>query len=215
MKAKLEELYQQNSSLFKGIIKKFPSENIMGPLLMSATEKYQTSDVKLLIVGQETKGWGYHSENIKQGMADYEKFNLGERYYASPFWNVTRKVERALGNTPHSCAWSNVNKFDFEGRRPTGDIMTEISKVDNLLIKEIQILKPDVIVFFTGPNFDFRLKEIFEYAEFKSVDDFSIAQCAVLKHPHLPSSTIRTYHPNYLRRRKLEDKFISVIKGMQ
>ena len=80
---KLEELYKSKipTKEFKSIIEKFPERNLMGPLLMSETKEYLNSKIKLLIIGQQTNGWGYHSENIEQGMNDYVNFNLGEKYY--------------------------------------------------------------------------------------------------------------------------------------
>jgi hypothetical protein len=67
----LKELYESYIPEFKKIIEKFPERNLMGPLLMSETEEYVNSKVKILIIGQETNGWGYHTEKIEQGMADY------------------------------------------------------------------------------------------------------------------------------------------------
>lgn len=210
---RLEELYKKKISEFKNIVEQFPERNLMGPLLMSETNEYENSKVKLLIIGQETNGWGYHSEKIKQGMSDYLSFNLGEKYISSPFWNVTRKIESALGNNKYSCSWTNLSKYDDDTKRPEGEVAEKISKIDTLLLEEIEILKPDFIIFFTSHHFDYRIKKIFDNIEFKSIDDFTIKQCSKLNHQSLPINTFRTYHPKYLRISGLENKFIELIKN--
>ncbi len=168
MKLKLENLYQDYVPLFVSIVYQFPDIDIAGPLLISPNGNYENQKVKLLVIGQETNGWGYHSEDIKIGMRHYEEFNLGEKYYSSPFWNVTRKVERLLGNNDFSCAWTNISKYDVEAGRPFGNYLIEISKIDDLLIKEIEILRPDLS---TGQKSNKRFK-------FKVVDhmDFEFIQ---------------------------------------
>lgn len=155
MKHQLKKLYKSYQKSFEAITLKFPNADIAGPLLMSPNELYHKQKNKLLIIGQEIKGWGYHSSDIDAGMKHYEDFNLGANYYSSPFWNITRKVERLLGNVEYSCAWTNISKFDVNAKRPQGDYLTEISKIDHLLIKEISILNPDVVLFFTGPDLDY------------------------------------------------------------
>ena len=66
-----------------------------------------------------------------------------------PFWNVTRKLEKALGNDAHSCAWTNFSKYDVDAGRAYGEHEKEISTLDNLLKKEIEILKPKICVLLT------------------------------------------------------------------
>jgi hypothetical protein len=209
----LEELYNSKTTKFKSIVEAFPTHNLMGPLLMSETKEYENSKIKLLIIGQETNGWGKYSENIKQGMEHYLSFDLGSEYYSSPFWNVTRKIEKILGNNKYSCAWTNLNKFDDNSDRPVGEVEKKISEIDSLLVDEIQILKPDIVIFFTSHHFDNRIKNIFKGIEFNSLESFTLNQCSSLKHKNLPKNCYRTYHPNYLRRSGLEAEFLELIKG--
>ena len=208
----LKELYKSKITEFKSIVEKFPTHNLMGPLLMSETKEYENSKLKLLIIGQETNGWGEYSENIEQGMEHYLSFNLGSEYYSSPFWNVTRKIENILGNNKYSCAWTNLNKFDDNSNRPEGEVAKKISEIDSLLIDEIKILKPDIVIFFTSHHFDDRIMNIFNGAEFNTLKDFTINHCSSIKHKDLPSFSFRTYHPNYLRRSGLENGFLDLIK---
>ena len=79
---------------------------------------------------------------------------------ASLLYNL-RIIEKVLQNKPHSCAWTNLNKFDLNCKRPKGQHETVISTLDNILLDELKIVKPDFILFYTGPNFDERIKRIF------------------------------------------------------
>lgn len=212
---KLHNLYESYQPKFIEITQKFPDDDLAGPFLMSPNTNYQNQNTKILIVGQETNGWGYFSDNVKEGMKLYEKFNLGENYRSSPFWNVTRKVERALTGEEFSCAWTNLNKFDFGGKSPQGEHKKVISDVDDLLIQEIDLLDPDIVLFFTGPNFDNRIRNIFPEISYNEVEKFTERELALLKHPKLPANSYRTYHPRYLRQSRIEENFIKFVETIK
>ncbi|GAB3590305.1 hypothetical protein [Hymenobacter daeguensis] len=216
MNEELHNLYQNRQPDFENVILQFKGTDLAGPLLMSPNPTYGTQKVPLLIVGQETKGWAYlHGNDISKQMSVYEDFNLGEGYYASPFWNVTRKVEQALGSVPYSCAWTNLSKFDVDGGRSYGKQEQIIATVDDLLVAEISIIKPKVCLFFSGPDFDSRIQRIFPGVVYQNVPEWPKRELARLEHPDLPAYTFRTYHPNYLRRSSLEPAFIEFITGLK
>ena len=208
----LKQIYQSRINDFKQIVKRFPDDDLAGPILMSPNDLYANQPKRLLIDGQQTNGWTYHVDDIDSQMKTYEEFNLGVDYYSSPFWNIIRKLELALGNVEYSCAWTNINKFDLDANRPYGDYEIEISKLDFILINEIDILKPDICIFFTGPSFDQRIKSIFKGVSFESIDNWDNRQLCRLNHEKLPQLTFRTHHPKSLRIRYLEDDFIDFIK---
>jgi len=217
MKDKLLKAYQARQEDFDFIIRENPEENMGGPILMSPNEKYDKQPNPLLIVGQQTKGWDCDKNipiDLRKQMEVYEKFNLGENYYRSQFWNITRKVEAALGNEPYSCAYTNINKFDHEGERPKNGYEKEIAVLDDILVTEIKIIKPKVCIFFTGYSFDKRIKDIFPEIEFSEIEGWTLNQFSHLKHPDLPYLTFRTYHPIFLRRKSLETDFIEFLIGM-
>jgi hypothetical protein len=174
---------------------------------MSPNLLYMKQKNKLLIIGQQTKGWTYDLDVDKQ-ISTYELFNVGENYYASPFWNITRKLEKSIGNDPLSCAWTNINKFDLDEDRPYGEIETAISKLDYILVDEIKITNPDICMFFTGPDFDFRLRNIFPNIEMIEMNGWDTRQLCQLKHKNLPKHSYRSYHPKSLRIQRLENRFI-------
>jgi hypothetical protein len=215
MKEQLKNLYTNNINAFNQIRLTFPNEqfDLPGPFLMSPNTLYSRQKRRLLIIGQQTKGWTYDVDIEKQ-QSTYESFNVGENYYSSPFWNITRKLEKAVGNDAFSCAWTNINKFDLEEDRPYGEFEQAISKLDSILIEEINIIKPEVCMFFTGPAFDYRIKNLFLEIELIEIEGWSVRQFCRLKHKDLPEKSFRSYHPKALRIQQLEDKFIKDMENI-
>lgn len=211
MKQALFKLYQNNQNHFKNVRNLFPTDDLRGPCLISPNSKYVNHANPLLIIGQETKGWECYIDDIEKQMKVYEEFNLGAKYYSSPYYNVTRKVEDKLGNERYSNAQTNINKFDVAGKHPKGAHEIAIASLDKILIDEIKILKPKICIFFTGHAFDNRLNKIFTDLEFIEVPEFNKMDLCQLKHDLLPVLSFRAYHPGYLRRRGKEKKFLEFI----
>lgn len=213
---KLLQVYCDRISDFQHIQDICKNDTIAGAFLMCPNENYAEQPFPFLAVGQETCGWESFSDTITKEdcegmMSAYEDFNVGEKYYASPFWNVIRKIELILGDEPCSCVWTNISKYDQNSGRPDGEHENIFSKVDNLLIDEIKIIKPKICLFFTSHNFDYRLENIYEQIEFVRVNGFDINILCQLKHPDLPTLTYRTYHPRYLRMSGMEKSIIDFI----
>ncbi len=211
----LEQLYNKRINDFKQIAETFPNEKLAGPFLMSPNEKYETQPKKLLIIGQQTNGWSYHATDVKNQMGTYEKFNLGIEYYSTPFWNIVRKLENAIGIEKHSCAWTNINKYDLNAKKPYGKYEKEIKKLDSILFNEIAIIEPDICVFFTGPSFDKRIKSVFQDLVFEEIENWDKGQLVKLKHSALPELTFKTHHPKSLRIRQIENRFIEYMKNIK
>lgn len=210
----LRTLYNQNLQNFERIKHSIKDVGLHGPFLCSPKENYFEAKTKILIVGQETKGWPNLDIGIEGLMDTYRKFNLGENYTASPFWSFIRKLELHFDLPKYSCAWTNINKYDINEGRPQGKYELEISTVDSLLISEIEILNPDVCIFLVGPDFNFRLKKTFQDIEFEEIHSWKRRQFVKLKHPRLPERSYRTYHPKYLRLSKMEGPVLKHISGV-
>ena len=69
-----------------------------------------------------------------------------------------------------------------------------------LLEREIAILAPDVVVFFTGPSYNGLLAATFPEAMLEAGSLSRAKPVSRVIHPALPAKTFRTYHPNYLQR---------------
>jgi hypothetical protein len=208
MKEELFQLYLKEQPNFLSVVRTFPQDDLAGPFLMSPDTHFQSQPSPLLIIGQETNGWSCHVNEIEKQMHTYENYNVGSRQGQTAFWNIIRKVENILGNDPCSCAWTNLSRFDLYGGKPHGEYCKVISRLDALIAKEIQIVSPKICLFFTGPDYDKRVRKIFEGIEFIEIPGWSPSQLVLLKHPLLPVYSFRSYHPKSLKLRRLEGKFI-------
>ena len=176
---------------------------LSAPLVIDAPPEYEAAQVRLMIVGQETLGWGESiaptrdSEDILETLRDwYRDFDRGARYRATPFWQAAHQLFTTLNPsaTARAFIWSNLYKMDVGGRRPPVDREAEINDA-HILQTEVMALRPEVVVFFTGPQYDRRLIDCFPNATFTQISR-TLARVA---HPTLPLLSFRTYHPKYLR----------------
>lgn len=211
MKEELFRLYQNSQPIFRDIVGAFPGDELGGPFLMSPDQNYSVQKNPLLIIGQETNGWTYHVDEIQKQMDTYEEFNVGQDFNSTTFWNVIRKVEHVLGNDPHSCAWTNLSKFDLYGGKSYGKYEKAIAQLDKLIVDEVRILDPKVCLFFTGPDFDTRLKKALPGIKFEAVENWNAKQFCRLVHPQLPENSFRSYHPKSLRLRRLENDLLNYL----
>jgi hypothetical protein len=105
-----------------------------------------------------------------------------------------------------------IGKMEEKGR-PSLDILHLENKYLNVIKDELNILKPDIIIFFTGPNYDDQIElKLGDVIDNKfSIPDFSTRQlCRV----NLKENCIafRCYHPNFLYRNNIRDYFDSILK---
>jgi hypothetical protein len=220
LNTRLHNLYASKKDVFAGIHEEFaivdvncPLENFHGPLLMSVSDKYARQPHPLLVVGQQTNGWLSATTDVDALMRLYEEFNVGEHCGNRVFWSVVRKLECELGSEPLSCAWSNLNKYEYDGSNGRdSDIDSSMPAIDDILVEEIKILQPEVCVFFSGPDYDDRVQQIFAGVEYIPLNDNGNL-LSLLRHKDLPALTFRTYHPKYLRMQgaEFENDLISTI----
>jgi len=182
--------------------------------------------LNLLVIGQETLRWQYEPEESAGGSAIrcfkdfsvavdgvgamwemYRRYGLGRSFpkLNSPFWRGFRALDTAVNAVRDSALWTNLFKVNVNGSVMRNCTRAEIAKLHSaqrgLLQHEIDVLKPDVVVFFTGPRYDSAIRAEFDAVEFKSFDaSISHSRLALLRAPGLPGKTVRSYHPEYLQR---------------
>jgi hypothetical protein len=206
---KLSSLYVGYIDDLRTFADKYNDKNLHGPLMMSI-DKYSNQQIKLMVIGQETFGWD-RSLNIECQQKTYTDFDFGSSYKSTPFWNIIRKTESALGIEPYSIAWSNINRFDENQGPPSDSILNELVKFDEILKNEITILKPDVCILFTNHKYDYRLEKLYENLAFENIDSLPEGHFYKLFHPELPKITIRAPHPKTIRLQNWEDKFLEFL----
>jgi hypothetical protein len=205
----LRELYQAHRHRFTDFVRPFPNEGLQGPLLMDPVA-YFNQPTKFLVIGQETGGWHDEYDDIDGQLDAYRKFNLGDKWQG-PFWNITRKVESALGIERCSCAWTNLNRFDHDGDPPTGDVLEAMPALDFLVREEIRILHPDVSIFYTNRKYDDRLASLYPGVQFSEIAGLPSSHFAKPTHPELPALALRTPHPRTIRMKGWEESFVAFV----
>ena len=206
-----------------------------GPFLMSCPweEQYKTSKLKLLVVGKETNRWIPMDRAIESPtavddlMRNYEEFKLGLKYIDRAFWMFCHFLQSQINGTEASLSflWTNVWKFDrvhnchTDKKKwvgpPEQTMRNIILENFNVLPIEIEICKPDVVVFFTGPNYDANIKLMFPDIEKHQVDNQTPNKIVRFSSSNLPKKTYRTYHPNYsVRQRYIKNESKNVLQSL-
>jgi len=203
------------------------------PLLLRVSESYESAKLKVMIVGQETfEFYGKYGafllnhSPVEYAQDIYTKFVKEEsKNYNSPFWDY---LNRLFEGSDSSWIWNNVFKLEtveylsdekYLGKKVSLSVLSKnknyrhlIDKIKllqkEIFLKELEILKPDVVIFFTGNPYD----SLFMDWQFDTQNDFyqdipEVLEMGIdkwkfgrLSSPLLPVKTFRTYHPNYLRR---------------
>lgn len=217
----LLELYKRHETAIfeiKSQCKVKDKKGMNGPYLIEPNNAYWNANTKVAFVGQETNGWKtkecYTESSISEQMTKYKNFNLGEtyKYKGGPFWSVIRKIEDALTGSTLSSAALNLNRYDQGKKSPSLENQAILSSLDFLLLEELKLIAPNVIIFFTGPRYDARVKSLLKIqSPMIEMNGFSRRQLCQLETPALTSMIFRTYHPNYLRRAGLEKDVIEAI----
>jgi len=211
----LKKLYKENLS----IIKKLSSElkdDFDGPLLMYCwDENFNDANYKILFIGQEhTNTCWFANDDIEDPLKWYETFCLAKNYN-STFWLAVKQINRTLnGNGSHkpNFLWTNVSKYATATGRPVGfEKHNQITNQFgfNILAKEIEIIKPDAIIFLSGNNYDEWIKIQFNNTisfDKKINDDIPVEDLSIVKltsgKPILPIHSYRTHHPTPLSTQK-------------
>ncbi|RGP11882.1 hypothetical protein DXB27_20575 [Parabacteroides gordonii] len=191
------------------------------PLLLKVNEeRYNNADLKVMVFGQETNGWEHQvcpivtpveqsSEIIDitvKGFMDYYRKFLDGWGINSPFWHYLKRIQNTLSvslpDKTIEIVWNNIYKIGNKEKgknRPVKLIRDFENGYFNLIREEIEILKPDVIIFLTGPNYENRVKKIFPIVS-------SIPLVSSIRQEELSKfqfengvSAYRTSHPNYLQ----------------
>lgn len=133
-------------------------KRLSAPLCLCVPERWKNSNVRVLLVGQETLGWNFEpgwyydwpydaianwrdfevvSDSVRAMIHGYKSFEFS-RYqpgnYRSPFWRAYREFRRALGEQKDgmdtSVLWTNLFRMSLdEGSVIKGGSPEEISQL--------------------------------------------------------------------------------------
>jgi hypothetical protein len=206
---------------------------LSSPLLLSITDAWLSSNYRILIVGQEVLGWAFepgqyydwphepirnfndfkeHPNAVAELIEGHRAFDFAKHQpenYRGCFMRAYRKFRAELeADVDGSVLFTNLFRMSVDGgsvlRNSTPEQLTLLrEKQLGLLRAEITCLKPQVVIFFTGPTCDETLSQEFADIKFESMGLRPIRAFARLSHPNLPPCSLRTFHPTYLQRKGL------------
>jgi hypothetical protein len=179
MNAELKKLYE---NYWVKLLDEVDSLLCSNPLLIKVSDEYIDSDVKVMIVGQETDGYWLGELNQKEkSVSDlmtgyfnyfYQISTGGKKRGKRAFWNKKnyKYFEDELtkyfkeNNKSVSFIWNNISKIGGKKRgKPNKKIRILEREYFNILRQEIKILKPDIIIFTTGSSRDSYIKYHFDF----------------------------------------------------
>jgi hypothetical protein len=202
------------------------------PLLLHATDEYCAADLRVIVYGQETQGWGWttwlernHPARVEpwsyqdqEKLADFVAkddaidallwryrqwaFARGPQPANSPFWQAFHQM-RAWAP---GILWDNLVRCDYNHSTPLDASTAERTRMleiqRSLVLDELTALQPHVCIFLTGPDYDFVLDRTFGPVRYEPAAGAPVREFALLSAPSLPALSFRTYHPNFLRKSK-------------
>lgn len=225
MNKALRELYSKHwENLSNGLSalndKLEEGEQASNPLLIQLPDEevYQSADIRLMVFGQETNNW--HREfqpDMEKTLNWYSEFIVARRHKGKgTFWNGARRFKKQLETEcpgkQVELVWNNVFKIGKTKKGKPGPLIRRIEELEfNVIEKEIDILKPNLIVFLSGPYYDRHLKKKVSLEENIWIDDDPYFGKVVFYSVGNGIQAVRTYHPTYLRRSKQEKEIFDYI----
>lgn len=135
-------------------------------------EWYTKADVKLMFFGKETNSWE-KNEDVGDTMGTYERFledkyvvtdkggffSQGSNFFKVGINRMMAGIEDILLDYPGkraSMIWNNISKLSAistRGGSPVNSLIHDLErKYFHVIPKEIEILQPEILIFYTGPG---------------------------------------------------------------
>ena len=187
------------------------------PFLIWPRQSYSTAPVRIMICGQETQGWGNELDTTDPGLvsprriADIYNGFVNNGGYNSPYWNFSKRVAKAFPDARF--VHENIVKI---GKRKGAGCDESIFRLGlehfPVVREEINILKPDLILFLTGKDYDERIRAVLGYFTSERIDADRYIKRLTFADPALPPA-IKTYHPGFLQRNGWYHDYANAIIG--
>jgi hypothetical protein len=185
-----------------------PPPNPTNPFLLYIDEeKWKNADLRVMIFGQETKDWLQSpGKSIDELRAAYDTgFNKTVWNKRTPFRRSFAKFKEILGakypDKQISYVWNNIIKIgkESDAGRPGGEIYEAECGWFHVIPDEVKILKPNVILFFSGSDYDDFIRANFGKVPYSAISPYGEKQLAKISIPGIDFA-FRTYHPGGLQR---------------
>lgn len=193
------------------------------PLLLKSDKEFEEAELKVMFFGQETNEWnGVFEENIDIDSITtvYDEFYLQKGYekYGKPFWNFIKSLKNIQSEKKIGYIWNNVLKIGkSDVGTPQQGLINYTIDYFNVIPQEIEILKPNVLLFLSGHTYDEYIKKSVGNFTVVPIEGFTTNELCILKFDDINIDlAIRTYHPGYLqrmgeKRKKITETIINLI----
>ena len=186
-------------------------------------QNYENMKYKILVIGKNTNGWEFKKE-AKKSMLSTLNFLNSTQHNDKLSFNFPYKFCKSINNYNYQniikktyFTWVSLRKFVFNEihklplNKETQDI---IDNEFNILEEEIKIISPDIVLFLTGPNYDYYIQKQLNGVEFKEVANYQMGQFARVEHEILPKNSFRIYQPDYFRfiKKGIYDEYLEKLK---
>lgn len=200
-----------------------------GVFLPTPLPAYGQAPFRLMVVGQETRGWNGKltklvdarkadslAAYVTQSVNTYQQRRL-RKPGQSRFLQFLRQAERQLGLPTNAVHWSNLYACDYRKKTPRNRPDAEISALTSfsqpLLAQQIVQLRPDAILFTTGPSCDAYIKafcaqHLGGYSNSQVIEPRKLWTFLAGGIP-----CYRTTHPRYVRDNAYRRQALALIRG--
>lgn len=132
------------------------------PFMIRVNERYEKAPKRVMFCGQETYAWNSEEYNtvekssVESIMKRYDIF-VNNGGYNSPYWNFQKQIindNPQIGFVQDNIV--KIGKADEAGCDETIDNLAH--QYFPVFREEVNILRPDLIIFLTGPNYDNKIE---------------------------------------------------------
>ncbi|TGU70715.1 hypothetical protein E4633_17100 [Geomonas terrae] len=184
---------------------------LSSPFLVSVPDTYLAADLKIMYVGKETNGWGGRNtfndfiadlHGVEKMLQRYDHEITQEPRWNNRFFVEYKKIRKELcGNVRGSLLCNNLMKMDFKqdgkaySRNSKDHSQHLLNFSKKLFVNELELLKPDFIIFATSHTYDSVLKKFIPNCDTIKV----IEKKALWKFRSSGAVCYRTWHPQTIK----------------
>ncbi|OLO03341.1 hypothetical protein [Salinicola socius] len=208
----IEELYSLILSKYDLAPLKPVAADYTGLFLPSVPTGNEMPQRRVMVVGQETRQWNGSLTRWIEASADGKAVDYidraMERYLETRlmppskyrFLQFLRQSERELSLQPHTLQWANLIACAYRRgspkKRPKAELEQVLALSYDLLAAQIEVVKPQAILFTTGPGYDGFIKQF--SLRFGGYSDSIVREPRLLWEFRLGDiPCFRTTHPRY------------------
>lgn len=201
---------------------------------------YTDADLRVMVFGQETNSWAGKNDDfgtppspifspdvsMEAVMGIYEDFYASHYHDGSFSYNGTRygtfhygfnrfaaQLNAAIPDKRIAYVWNNIVKIGkSQGSGFSGEEIYTVEKdCFSVIRKEVDILKPDLILFLTG-TYDERIRDNWRDVQFSELSPYAVNEVAQVMSSELSIPAYRTNHPSArLQKGEMEARYRVII----